>query len=500
MQFSEPRLFRRRQFIIGPDLSFHQNWQIFRFSNNISIVTHPDLHVTFAQKNNKKILLLGYILDPSMPEYSDLEIAKNLIEDFVSISSIINSLERLTGRFALIISIEEHTYIFHDPCGLRQVYYCFDSHGNFWCASQPHLLAEILGFSYDPAMIEYRNLPLFTSGRDEFWFPCDLSPYKEIKYLLPNHFLDIKNKTVKRYWPRMDSFSKISLDESVDKVSHILQNTIRAATLRFDLKMGISAGCDSRKSLAAARLVKEKITFYTHTPIKGSEADIEIPAKLLPKLGLKHHVINIIPMDEEFKKYYELNNAWPRERHGHIAYSFLKHFGPDCVVLNSNISEYYGVWYWLPKKKINGRNLAMLRMLAHKNIIEELDKWLLEASPACKQANMNILVLFDLELRSRWVSQAVAEYDIAFETFNPYNNRNLFNTELSVDEKFRRGRSLLLPKKIIKNMWPDVLSEPINPEKGILRKLRKFILTRKYVFPISRNLRYFKMKANFKVK
>lgn len=499
MKLSESRLFRRRQFLIGPDFPFYQDWQTFRFSKNISIMAHPDLHVTFTQKNNNKIVLLGYILDPSKPEYSDIEIIQNLIEDSVSISSIIDNLERLTGRFALIISIEEHVYMFHDPCGLRQVYYCFDRHGNFWCASQPNLLAEILGLSYDPAMLEYRNLPLFTSGRDEFWFPSDLSPYKEIKYLLPNHFLDIKNKAVKRYWPRVDSFSKISLDECVDKVSHILQNTIKAATLRFDLKMGISAGCDSRKSLAAAKGVKEKITFYTHTPIRGSEADIEIPARLLPKLGLKHHVINIIPMDEEFKKYYELNNTWARERHGHIAYSFLKHFGPDSVVLNSNISEYYGVWYWLPKKKINGRNLAMLRMLTHKKIIEELDKWLLEANPACKQANMNILVLFDLELRSRWVSQALAEYDIAFETFNPYNNRNLFNTELSVDEKIRQGRNLYMPKRIIKKMWPDVLSEPINPEKGILRKIRNFISTRKFLFPIIRNVRYLRIRAKFRV-
>ncbi len=323
------------------------------------------------------------------------------------------------------------------------------------------------------------------------------TPYKEIKYLLPNHYLDLRCGEVHRFWPKDSSFSDISPDKSINEVSKLLRNTIKAAALRFDLKMGISAGCDSRKSLAAAREVRERITFYTHTPIKGQEADIDIPSKLLPKLGLKHHIVDLQPMDEEFKKYFQINNTWPRERHGHIAYSFMKYFGTECVVLNSNISEYSGVWYWLPKSKINGRNLAMLRLLNHRKIIEEMEKWIRDARPACEAAGMNILVLYDLELRSRWVSQALAEYDIAFDTFNPFNNRHLFSLELSVDEKIRQGRSLYLPKKLIKKMWPEVLSEPINPEYGVINKFKNFILTRKFLFPITRNIRYLRQKRLF---
>lgn len=499
MNAIKSKLFRRRQFLIGPDLSFFESWHKLRINNNLLMVSHPDLPVTYAEKNNHKIFLLGYILDPSRPDFSDIDIIKTLIEDVISLDSIIIKLDQLTGRFVLIVSLDENLYVFHDACGLRQVFYCFDKDGNFWSASQPNLLAEILSFSYDPKMLKYKNLPLFISGRDEFWFPCDLSPYKEIKYLLPNHYLDINNKSVKRYWPRINSFGKLDLDECVNKVSKLLQSTIEAAARRFPLVMGISAGWDSRKSLAACRSVKDKIIFYTHTPIKGNEADAEIPATLLPKLGLKHNLIELIPMDEDFKKYFDINNTWPRERHGHIAYSFIRHFGPDRVVLNSNISEYYGVWYWLPKKKINGRNLAMLRMISNKKIIEELDKWLLDARPACEQANMNLLVLFDLELRSRWVSQALSEYDIAFETFNPYNNRNLFHLELSVDEKIREGRNPYLPKALIKKMWPDVLSEPINPEKGTLKKIKKFILTKKFLFPVLRNIKYIQMRISFRV-
>ena len=111
---------------------------------------------------------------------------------------------------------------------------------------------------------------------------------------------------------------------------------------------------------------------------------------------------------------------------------------------------------------------------------------------------MNIIVFFDNEMKSSWLSQALAEYDLAFETLNPYNIRYLFQLELSVDERIREGKSLYLPIQIIKNLWPEVLSEPINPENGLLPKLKKIIIIRKFFFRIIRNFRYLKNQYKFR--
>jgi len=495
-QYDKVKFFRRRQFLLGPEYADFDGWNKIKIDNTHLITAHPDLNLSYLESGPNKAVLLGYFVDPFNLNFSDIDILSRFLDEPIDIDNIIFKLNKVGGRFVLIISKNDKLWLFHDACALRQVHYFVDKSGYVWCASQPNLLAEIFKLDYDEEMISFRNMPLFAKGKDEFWFPCSLTPYKEIKYLLPNHYLDLNTGHVFRFWPRKDSFTKINLDECIEHVSDLLKNSIKSAVSRFNLKMGISAGCDSRKSLAASKEIKDKITFYTHTPMKGSEADIEIPSKLLPKLGLKHHVVNLQPMDDEFKKYFDMNNTWPRERHGHIAYSFMRYFGTDCVVMNSNISEYSGVWYWLPKSKINAVSLAMLRSLNHKKIIDEMGKWLSDAKPSCEAAGMNILVLFDLELRSRWVSQALAEYDIAFETFNPYNNRYLFQLELSVDEKIREGRNLRMPKRLIKKMWPEVLSEPINPEKGLQRKVKKFIQSRRFLFPLIRNLRYFKQKIS----
>jgi hypothetical protein len=141
--------------------------------------------------------------------------------------------------------------------------------------------------------------------------------------------------------------------------------------------MGISAGCDSRKSLAAAKNVKDKIYFFTHTPQVSNEADMEIPAKLLPRLGIKHHKFDLKQMNEDFRQYYDSSNTWARERRGHIAYTALQHFGSEATILNSNISEYSQVWFWLPSTHMNGEGLAILKSLNHPMVISELQNGLM---------------------------------------------------------------------------------------------------------------------------
>jgi hypothetical protein len=214
-------------------------------------------------------------------------------------------------------------------------------------------------------------------------------------------------------------------------------------------------------------------------------------------------VLELQHMSPEFREYYEYSATWARERLGHLAYMGLNEFGPEATVLNSNISEYSQVQYWLPKSKINGEGLAILKGLNHPVAISDFQKWLDSSQAICEAANMNVLVLFQLELRSRWAANTFAECDIAYEMFNPYNNRRLYCVELSVNERKRRGRRMEIPIKLIKSMWPEALAEPINPEERLFGKIREFILrfiVHKTItpwFPIVEYLRYLKLKHQF---
>src|SRR5205807_4935811 len=104
----------------------------------------------------------------------------------------------------------------------------------------------------------YKSIPAFASGQAEFWLLNDRTPYREIRTLLPNHYLDLISGTPIRYWPRAGCISRLSIAESVRRCAPILANSIKAVTKRFDLRMGMSAGIDSRKTLAATRRYSDK--------------------------------------------------------------------------------------------------------------------------------------------------------------------------------------------------------------------------------------------------
>lgn len=503
MLYDRMKYFRRRQFVLGPEHIDYEGWKKFEVDNGLLLTVHPDLSAVVVEEDANKAILLGYAIDPYRIELDDEALLRPFVSGQVLLNKVVSGLERLSGRFVLIVISRESSWLFHDPCGLRQAHYCRDNHGAIWCASQPEVLAERLGLAYDEEALRFRNMPAFRLSDEDFCFIGDRTPYRQIKYLLPNHYLDLRLGTVHRYWPVAECVGSLSIDEGLRLCQPILQNGIRAAAERFDLKMGLSAGCDSRKSLAAAKAVKEKVYFFTHTPMASHSADVEIPARLLPKLGIQHHKIELQEMCTDFRTYYEASATWARERHGHISYTALQHFGPEATVLNSNISEYSQVWFWLPKSRITGVGLAILKGLNHPIAIDDYQKWLDSAYPVCRAAKINILVLFELELRSRWVAGTFAECDIAYEVFNPYNNRRLFCIEMSTNERSRRGRRWDVPIKLINKMWPEALVEPINPEPRLYGKIKRFIwrsIVHKTItpwLPIVEYSRYRKLKRKF---
>ena len=501
------KFFRRRQFVFGPEYIEFEGWKRLKVAQNYLLTVHPDLPVTTVEGGENKAVLLGYVIDPYQPDLNEEGILQGVIQSTKSVADVLSGLEKLSGRFVLIVKCHEDLWLFHDAVGLRQVQYCKDEQGALWCASQAETLAERLGLGYDQEILSYRNMPAYRASKGEFWLINDRTPYREVRNLLPNHYLDLRQAEVFRFWPVDGSIPSLTVDESIKLCTPILKNSINAAAMRFDLRMGISAGVDSRKTLAASKDVKDRMYYFTHTPTQASMLmnDVKIPALLLPQLGLEHHKLDTQLMSNEFRKYYECSATWAREIKGHIAFTLLQHFGPNVTVLNSNISEVAQCIYWLPKSNINGEAFAILSGLNHPIAISEFQKWLDGAQRACRIAKMNILDLFFLELRmGRWATAAFSEYDIAHETFNPYNNRHLHCLMLASSERHRVNRRWDVIIKQIKHMWPEVLIEPINPPDSMWDKVQQFI--RRFIIhktitpwvPIYEYLRYRKLKGRFR--
>jgi len=141
----------RRQFVLGPRFPEDRpGWTRLEVAPHLRLGVHPDLPVTHLADGSRSVTLLGYLLDPARPAATDAALLEGLLPG--PGRGVRQGPERtaaLGGRFALLLRDGDEALLFHDACGLRQVYWA-EADGAAWAASQPGLLARELGLARDP--------------------------------------------------------------------------------------------------------------------------------------------------------------------------------------------------------------------------------------------------------------------------------------------------------------------------------------------------------------
>jgi hypothetical protein len=248
-----------------------------------------------------------------------------------------------------------------------------------------------------------------------------------------------------------------------------------AANNRFKLASQITAGYDSRILLSAAKNIANEVYFYTllYRDMHAKSNDIAIPPKLLGSLGLNHNLISCRkPVPESFRKIYE-QNASPAHTDdwGKIAYGMIDTYPQNRVTVKGNCSEIakcgkypYGIHPPIESAdqiiKIYQQQLFKLKFVR-----DQIHTWYNQACELSDEFNMDILDLFHWEHKhGSWQAFGQLEFDIVHETFTPFNHRGLLELMLSTPAKFRCAPNYTLYKKLLKNMWSEVLRQPLNPK------------------------------------
>lgn len=476
----------RRQFIICPKkINNFSHWHHKELPDGSFIYVHPDLYCLVARRDKDFIALMGYVLDPFNPCRDNAQIIADMLKSCRIREDLFRYLEALGGRYVILVSLRNQKFMVSDPCGFRQLFYRRDSRGGLWVASQPSLLSEIFALKVDDKVEkDLYSLPLFT-GTHEYWYPGELTAYSDVRHLIPNHYLDLQTIKQVRYWPQ-ERVAEQQIGDCVEKCSQILQGLYRSVQKRFELAQGITAGLDSRIILAASREVGSQIDYLTHThsglDLRG--ADILIPSRMLPALGLEHRIVfHCEKMDPQFESIYRRNVSTARLGHGLNAYAFYRHFleqGKERVVINGVCGEITRGFYYLPALiSVNGVSLCSLtRMRGSKLAMEQFESWLESTRGVSRESGVSVLDLFYWEQRvGSWAAMSYSEYDIAFESFSPMNCRLFLTTMLGVKPRFRRSADTLVHRALIRRMWPQTLGYVINPPRnfgsGIITRMKR---------------------------
>jgi hypothetical protein len=465
------RLLHRLQFILGPCfMDTFSSWQRLKIRRQLFLTVHPDLNVSCVWHKERTILLLGFILDPENPRASNNDVLNTLITNFASSTDLFMQTSRFGGRWILIVDDGSTVVLFHDAAGLRQVFYTdIEYTQQLWCASQPGTLADILGLQVDANAQDFINSPQIRSN-SEYWWPGDSSLYKEVKHLLPNHYLDLETGYCHRYWPDRN-LSPLPLDTVVETSSSLLRGLLTSAAERFNLVLSLTAGWDSRLVLAACYDIKDTLSYMTLKKINDSDnnMDVVIASSLLRRLQLQHDIVESQPKkNDAFFTFFRCNVTLAHEVWATDALAIFNFYRQNKVAITGNVSEVARCYYKLPnylKQKLNGEHLAsIVGMESHPFAIEHFEKW---SKDVGEIHNLDILDLFYWEQRvGNWLAMCQLEFDTAWkDIFTPYNCRLLLTNMLSAEDVYRRPPQYELHRKMILNLWAEVLEEPINPHK-----------------------------------
>lgn len=477
-------LYRRQYFFGARYIQNFPNWNKVQVNDQYFLTIHPDLEFATAKKNNIELFLFGFFFDPNNPNFTNLEILNNILLHNTSLKDIIKATYTLAGRWALIYSNDKNKIVFNDPAGLRQIFYCVHE-DSVWCAAQPHILAKELNCDLDddPNIQEYINSNIYLIW-ERSWIG-DGTPFKNIFHLLPNHYLDLNNGKITRYWPD-EQFVELSLDEAAVKSKELLMNIFKAAVNRYEIAQAVTAGWDTRLLLAISKEYRDKIYYYVQKfdSLTEDSPDIKIPRELLSILGLDLHVIDAKTYDSNFDKIYQKNvYSLQADEKKYQHFNYFQSF-QNKLIISGNISPI--IKNNIPPKidEITASNLArLLERQNQKYAIKQIDNWLNSTLSSSNKYNYNIIKLFYWENHyANWGAMFNAELDIATEEFAPLNCRNLINILLSTDDKYRDHDHVVIYQRIMELSWPEVLQLPINPEdksifKIAIEKSKKYIIT-----------------------
>lgn len=480
------RLSFRRQFVLGPALPpTPPGWRRVSVDPRHQADVHPDLELCQAGDGARRLTLFGYAIDANEPRATHAAILARLLAATASCAEVPPATASLGGRWVLVAHDGARSILFGDACGLRQAYYCASGPAPVLCASQPGPIAEALGLQPDEAAVDYVR----SRGEEDnevYWLPGDASPYARVRAVLPNHYLDLDSGATTRFWPAAD-VQPVAREAAVAESLRLLRGLIEGASRRYPLSISLTAGWDSRLMLALCRDVAQDLYAFTLTypGVPDDVRDVRVPARLLPRLGLAHHLVRYPEaIDAGLREVCKRNTASLTRAWCADVQALREQSPADRVCVTGDVAEIFKCHYRLPAgSPLGPRELAAVcKLPPHPFVLDALARWLSGAAPR----NVHLLDLFCWEqMGGRWQALIRAEYDVAQESFAPLDCRALLTTLLGVDERERRGPEFRILRELIERLWSEVLAEPINPRERVRPKeLLVKLLTRLHLYQL----------------
>jgi hypothetical protein len=455
----------------------HYHWKSERI-NQFWLFYDPDLGYSINSLGNKTCIILGYVIDIFHPSFESSTIGSNLIMSYIkSREEFLNYIDNLSGRFIILCNFENHYEIYQDACGTRSVYYSTDT-----CVVSSHF--NLLIENLDQVCIN-QHLTGLLEKYSSYHLPGNYTFYKNVYILTPNTFLLLPSMEVKRFFPR-EPIQLQKPENCFETVTELISNLIQYLANNLNLIVSITAGLDSRATLALSKEFKDSILYFTYykSNNKGLHdwidpillKDKETALDIAQKLKINHKLLNIDFSNQKSLNFILFSNVMRKHTIFHhsyyLAWLYYNDLPHNSLHVRSNVNEIFRNFY---RKNLDLPNNITTKTMAlcysKKAINDENIQNLFESYYSTTQFGKIYdydpydLLYWEYRL-GVWFTNILLESDVSHDTFCLFNNRFIIKNILSMPASSIRENYLL--RNLINKYWPKLNDWEINSDGYLL--------------------------------
>jgi len=458
--FFDNSLLYGRQFLAGPRPACgFESWAVKKFGF-LFVSHHPSLMVTSASLNDRKVLCLGHIFNPSNPSHNNQEVLADLLTRTRTFKDFEVAIAELAGRWILFATVNGQFRMYPDAGGTKSAFFTVDlPQSELWIGSHPMLIGDQLGLA-----VNYEVMEEFYRHKVQNSWVGEITPYDDIVQLLPNHYLDLETGQSVRFYAS-STCPHYDFDTAVNKIGQILHGTLTAVFARRPVAMPLTGGYDSRALVACAGDLRKKFQFFHISDAAEPFHEIPIAKKVSRKLDIPFAVMHQKRFTKEFREILRANIGDMWWEYGINKIYTFSEFDHQWFVAMGNMAElirrcsYYR--NGIPPLDISPELLAQKSGYAGNPVaIKAFSKW---KACAPMDSNIHVLDFFYWEHRiGNWLAMVFNGLDTVCEAIPIYNNRKLFEVGFAVDNKYRTEPSYELFREISYRYAPETVGVPFN--------------------------------------
>ena len=426
----------------------------------------PETPVASYSSGATLVMIIGRPMDPFGYTSDAGAIVTRMAGEFEK-GRFLDFLDRLTGRWIAVVDEGHGPVIYQDAAGTRAVFYA-----DGLAASHSALIAaDPVGPSSLVSAI-WKNLGQTSPGVK--YLPGILAPHLGVRALTPNCRLRMSDMSVKRFWPREPRQEVGSVSEVAMDVSRILTRSLRLAADTWSLGMSLTAGLDTRVTLAASREIAKRVFYFSYIqpdkPNKVHHRDLKVATSIAQSSGLEHRIVEFGATQagddfNEFREVWVQNLGIPRGIPS-LAKAYVDRWPVETMHVRSNVAEVGRVFYKGPRLD-SITPAALIRwwnpdMEGDADSIGAFEEFC-EASSFNDESMLGYdpLDIFYWEHRiGAWHAWLCLEMDVSHDTLPIFSNRVMLKRLLSLP--FEARESAAAYHEVIELLWPELHAWPIN--------------------------------------